>query len=53
VRHGSKVDCYYYEDYKCKGDYFSAKGNYEELPKKWKHEISSWKCYEEDNKDRR
>lgn len=51
VKHGSKVDCYYYEKSGCHGNYLKAKGNYDELPKKWKHEISSWYCEEEDSRD--
>lgn len=36
-------------DKHCKGDYLKAKGNYDELPKKWKDQISSWYCEEEED----
>ncbi|KAK5654275.1 hypothetical protein OQA88_7451 [Cercophora sp. LCS_1] len=49
VRHSKSVDCYYFDKKDCKGDYLHASGNYEELPKKWKDEISSWYCEDEDD----
>jgi len=40
-------------DKHCKGDYLKAKGNYDELPKKWKDQISSWYCEEEEDNNHR
>ncbi|KAK1752900.1 hypothetical protein QBC47DRAFT_404260 [Echria macrotheca] len=47
VKHGRKVNCYYYTKRNCKGDSLYGSGDFQSLPSNWKDQITSWYCEED------